>query len=257
MNLAAAIAAPESTILVRADAHALYPPDFLRHVVTAMGEHGATSVVVPMLNLGREGLQRAIAAAQSSRFGNGGAAHRTGGVSGWVDHGHHAAFDRAFFRRIGGYDPAFTHNEDAEFDHRARAAGGRVWMCGNAAVTYFPRRTLAALARQYAKHGNGRARTLIKHRLRPRPRQMAPVAALLGNSAALALSPALPALLLVPAAYGALCLAWGAGTAWKGRDPWLLFSGPAAATMHHAWAFGFLRRLATAVVPRSPRERHD
>lgn len=245
VNLAARIAAPESTILVRADAHALYPPDFLRRVVTALqGQEGATSVVVPMITVGHAGMQRAIAAAQNSRFGNGGSAHRTGGRSRWVDHGHHAAFDRAFFLAIGGYDETFTHNEDAELDQRAHAAGGKVWMCADAAVTYFPRRDLVSLGRQYTRHGAGRARTILKHRLRPKVRQMAPVAALLGNSAAVVAAPLLPAALLIPALYAALCLGWGARSALRERDPWLLAAGPAAMTMHHAWAVGFLRSLA-------------
>lgn len=250
VNLAADLADPRATVLLRADAHALYPEGFVAAVVSALHRHDATSVVVPMRNQGRSGPQRAIAAAQGSRFGNGGAAHRAGGASGWVDHGHHAAFDLDFFRALGGYDPAFSHNEDAEFDHRARAAGGRVWMCAEAAVTYFPRRGLLALARQYSRHGNGRARTLLKHRLRPRPRQMAPLAALLGNGAAAALSPSLPALLLVPAGYAALCLGWGALLAVRRRDPWVLMAAPAAATMHHAWAFGFLRRALPALLRR-------
>ena len=36
--------------------------------------------------------------------------------SGYVDHGHHAAFRAASFKAIGGYDETFSHNEDAEFD---------------------------------------------------------------------------------------------------------------------------------------------
>lgn len=248
VNLAARVGRAEAAVLVRADAHAFYPPDFLARVVGALGATGATSVVVPMRTVAdpADGLHRAIAAAQNARFGNGGAAHRAGGVSGWVDHGHHAAFDRAHFLSLGGYDEAFSHNEDAEFDARSRAAGGRVWMCAEAVVDYVPRRTLPALARQYAKHGAGRARTLAKHGMRPRPRQMAPVAALLGNAGSLLLAPVLPALLLVPLAYLALCAAWAASAAWRARDPALLAAGAAAAVMHHAWAFGFLRGLARA-----------
>ncbi|UFN50478.1 glycosyltransferase family 2 protein [Roseomonas sp. OT10] len=244
VNLAARLATPEAGILVRADAHAVYPPDFLVKVVGALrSQRGATSVVVPMVTEGRIGLQRAIAAAQNSRFGNGGSAHRRLGQSRWVDHGHHAAFDRAFFLSIGGYDETFTHNEDAELDQRATAAGGKVWMCAEAAVTYFPRRDLVSLGRQYSRHGAGRARTILKHRLKPKPRQMAPVVALLGNSAALVAAPVVPATLLVPAVYALLCLGWGARSALRERDAWLLAAGPAAMTMHHAWAVGFLRSL--------------
>lgn len=242
VNLAAREASPEARILLRADAHAWYPPGFVTRVCRCMEETpGATSVVVPMRTEGRAGMQRAIALAQNSRLGNGGSAHRAGGVSGWVDHGHHAAFDRAFFRSLGGYDEAFTHNEDAELDHRAHLAGGKVWMCREAPVTYFPRKDLPALARQYMKHGAGRARTLVKHGLRPRPRQMAPVLALLGCAGAVLLAPFWPPFLFVPLLYAALCLGWGAAQALKARDLSLLPAGLAVMTMHLSWGFGFLR----------------
>jgi len=243
VNLAARIAARESRILLRADAHAWYPPGFVTGVVAALRAQKATSVVVPMLTVGEEGLQRGIAAAQNSRLGNGGSAHRLGRRSEWVDHGHHAAFDRAFFLSIGGYDERFTHNEDAELDLRAQAAGGRIWLCADHPVTYFPRKDLASLAWQYMKHGAGRARTLLKHRLRPKPRQMAPVIALLANLAALLVAPFWAPALLVPALYAALCLGWGVWLAIRGGDPWLAAAGPAAMTMHMAWGLGFLRSL--------------
>jgi len=243
VNLAARIAAPEALVLLRADAHAWYPPGFVTRVVDTLREQNATSVVVPMITEGKEGLQRGIAAAQNSRLGNGGSAHRLGLHSGWVDHGHHAAFDRAFFLAIGGYDESFTHNEDAELDYRARAAGGRIWLCAEAPVTYYPRKDLVSLAKQYMRHGAGRARTMLKHGMRPKLRQMAPVLALLGCAAGLALAPFWPSALLIPGLYVALCLGWGLVLAVKGRDPWLAGAGPAAITMHLAWGFGFLRSL--------------
>lgn len=251
VNLAATMASPRASILVRADAHCRYPRDFLRRCVREYLRTGATSVVVAMRNEAAPGqpMQRAIAAAQSSRLGNGGAAHRTGAVSGFVEHGHHAVFDLAFFRRVGGYDHDFTHNEDAEFDHRAIQAGGRIWMSREEPVVYYPRRSLDALARQYFKHGQGRAGTLVKHGLRPKPRQMAPVVVLGGIAASAAVAPFAPLLALPALAYPMLCLGWGAGRAVVGRDAALLLSGPALMTMHLAWAAGFLRRVLKRRAP--------
>ena len=62
MNLAARIADPRATVLIRADAHALYPPDFVRLCMAAMGANNATSVVVPMKTVARPGaaMQQAI-----------------------------------------------------------------------------------------------------------------------------------------------------------------------------------------------------
>jgi succinoglycan biosynthesis protein ExoA len=245
VNLAARLC--DAPILLRADAHALYPPDFVACCLAALREHEATSVVVPMITKGRAGFQLAVAAAQNSRLGNGGAAHRGAAMSGFVDHGHHAAFDRSFFLQVGGYDEAFTHNEDAEFDYRAVQAGGRIWMCAEAPVTYFPRADLVALVRQYFRHGRGRARMLRRHGLWPRPRQMAPVAALCLVVAGLVLAVRHPGFVMLPLGYVVLCLVWGAIAAWPWRSPWRAASGVAAIAMHLGWACGFVAETLAAL----------
>lgn len=252
-NRGAAIASPRAGVLVRADAHALYPRDFIANCLAALLGHDVASVVVPMVNHGGVGLQRAIAAAQSSRLGNGGSAHRTGGVSGLVEHGHHAAFRREAFLALGGYDAGFSHNEDAELDVRLNRSGQRIWMCREAPVTYFPRRSFRALARQYYNHGRGRARTLMLHRIRPRPRQLAPLGILAACVAALLLGLWNRWFLLVPASYAALCLAWAAAASLRARDPWLLAAGPALVVVHLGWACGFLAQLAGGAGRSPPR----
>jgi succinoglycan biosynthesis protein ExoA len=239
LNLAAREVSADITILVRADAHATYPADFLPLCIAALRQHGASSVVVPMQTIGRSGLQRAIAATQNSRLGNGGSAHRAGGFSGFVEHGHHAAFDRAFFLRVGGYDESFSHNEDAELDVRILRAGGRIWMCREAAIGYFPRSRLVPLARQYFRHGHGRARTLMLHRIRPRLRQLAAPVILSGSIASMLLLPASAWFALLPCAYLVTCILWSVAAAWRSRDASLMLMAPAAITMHLSWATGF------------------
>lgn len=247
-NLAAARSDPRSTVLVRADAHVSYPPDFVERCVTAMQSSGATSVAVPMRTVGVSGFQRAVAAAQNSRLGNGGSAHRLmGGHSGFVAHGHHAAFDKAFFLSCGGYDESFTHNEDAEFDHRASIAGGRVWMCTETCVDYYPRSTALALARQYLRNGRGRCRTMLKHRMRPRLRQLVPVLLVVGVVACLVLASLWPWFLLFPLAYVAACMIYGFRAAIRRRDPWLCTTGLAAIIMHLSFGAGLMQQAVTAV----------
>ncbi len=241
VNLAARIAPPSVRLLLRADAHASYPPDFIRLCVAAKHAQLATSVVVPMITKGLGGMQTAIAAVQNSRLGNGGSAHRVGRPSGLVEHGHHALFDRAFFLLVGGYDENFTHNEDAELDRRAVALGGRIWMCSEAPIIYYPRRTLAALAKQYVKHGSGRMRMLRRHRLWPRPRQLAAPAILTLTIASLLLLPVSPWFALFPACYAGACALWAVVSAVRGRNVWLLGIAPAAMVVHFAWAIGFIR----------------
>jgi succinoglycan biosynthesis protein ExoA len=240
VNRAARCADARARYLVRADCHALYPPGFARRVAETLMRTGAASVVVPMLSRGNAAVQRGIAAAQNSRLGNGGAAHRGAGVSGFVDHGHHAGFDARVFRALGGYDEGFSHNEDAEYDRRVVLSGGRIYLDQTLRIIYWPRADLASLARQYWNFGKGRARTLRKHAMAPKPRQLAPVGVLAALSGAVILAPVFPAALVIPALYAGACLGWGGLLALRERDPGVAFSGPAAMIMHLAWACGFV-----------------
>ncbi len=245
MNIAAELCDRRSTILVRADCHARYPKGFVESCVNTLRSTGSSSVVVAMHAVGRSPLQRAIAAAQNSRLGNGGSQHRMTAHSGFVDHGHHAAFDRATFRALRGYDENAPYNEDAEFDTRLRRAGGRNYPDGALSIDYYPRSSFTSLAKQYYRHGWGRANTLLKHGLTPKPRQVLPVLALLMFLTALATLPVAGALASVPpGVYVAACLFWGVSLAILARDISVLLSGPAANVMHLSWAVGFLARVA-------------
>jgi succinoglycan biosynthesis protein ExoA len=243
VNIAARLADPRSNYLVRADCHLRYPEGFVERCIGELSSKNVASVVVPMRTEGTTCMQRAIAAAQNSRMGNGGSAHRIQGQSGFVDHGHHAAFDRKTFLELGGYDEEFTHNEDAEFDKRLVGSGKRIYLDSHATVTYYPRASLGSLARQYFRHGAGRASTLLKHRTIPKMRQILPVAVLLGCAGSLALSFFHPLFLAFPFAYGASCILWGIGLAMRRREACLALSGIAAIVMHMSWGCGFLKSL--------------
>ncbi len=241
MNRGAKLAKPESRIIIRADSHAEYPPDFVIGLVRELTQRDVASIVVPMRTRGIGFLQRGIAAAQNSRLGNGGAAHRSMNSSGFVDHGHHAAFDRRVFLAVGGYDESFTHNEDAELDIRLRNSGGQIWLCSELAISYFPRSSIRALARQYFNHGSGRARTMLKHRSRPKVRQLLPLGAFGMNILSLASGLGLGWPFLLPAlAYAGACLTGGLVLASTKRDPAACASGLAAIAMHQSWAAGFI-----------------
>jgi succinoglycan biosynthesis protein ExoA len=254
VNKGAALAMDGSAILVRADCHATYPPQFIPKLMAEMAARKVASVVVPMHTIGTSFLQRAIAAAQNSRLGNGGAAHRSALESRFVEHGHHAAFDRAVFVAVGGYDETFSHNEDAELDLRLTKSGHKIWLCSDLAIAYFPRKFFSSLARQYFNYGSGRARTVFKHHCVPGMRQMLPIAVLAGNFASLGLGLIAHWLFFLPAAgYLAACTLWSAALATRQRDIACLLSSFAAAVMHHSWAAGFIYRSFGLLMRRSDR----
>ena len=236
----AAAARPEHEILVRCDAHSDYPPGFVLDVANCLASKEAASVVVPMDARGEGSFQRALAWITDTKLGSGGSAHRGGQRSDWVDHGHHAGFDLAWFRRLGGYDETFSHNEDAEYDRRLAQAGGRIWLEAGLRIGIVPRATPAALWRQYWRYGRGRARTVLKHRMRPRLRQMIPVLHVLALVASLGLVFMHPLGLAYPLAYGALALGASLWAVLRMTSLCGLWAGVAVAIMHTAWGAGFL-----------------
>lgn len=235
----------DARVFVRCDAHGGYPAGFVAHLIETLAGTGADSVVVPMRSEGRACFQRAVAAVSNSAVGTGGSRHRSNPVSGWVDHGHHAAFLTERFRALGGYDETFVANEDAEYDARLRAAGGRVYMDAACEMAYYPRNTAQALARQYYRYGLGRASTALKHPGSLRLRQITVPAAIASFVAALVLAPFWPLAALWPGVYIAILGVVSFSFAAKMRSACGLLAGPAAMTMHVSWALGFLRGYAT------------
>lgn len=239
VNLAVEKFGSEAEFLIRIDIHGSYPNDFCQKLLNEAQNRGADSVVVPMKTQGAGLFQRAAAAAQNSRLGNGGSSHRKGGEGGrWVDHGHHSLMRIDAFRAVGGYDDTFSHNEDAELDARLVKAGKKIWLTGETEMTYFPRATPFALFRQYFKYGQGRARNIVKNHLRPKLRQLMP----------LIVAPALLLLVLaplhwifaVPAFSWALgCLGYGIALGLISQRDVALLIGPAAVIMHLGWSLGF------------------
>jgi succinoglycan biosynthesis protein ExoA len=226
--------------MVRMDTHARYPENYISLLVKEAERRQAQSVVVAMHSQGRHWFQKAVAVAQNSLVGAGGSAHRSDGIAGYVDHGHHALFDLGLFRLLQGYDENQSHNEDAEFDVRLARAGGRIWLTREVSVVYYPRAHVGDLYRQYRNYGRGRAITILRHKTRPKLRQLLP-ACVLPATLLLALAPwnliaALPFALWVLA-----CLSFGVALGVKTRKSYGFAAAFAAMIMHFAWSMGFWR----------------
>lgn len=228
--------------LIRIDAHGDYPPDYCQVLLQEAVDRQAHSVVVSMKTVGFGFFQKATAVAQNSKLGNGGSKHRDGGKGQWVDHGHHALMQISAFRAVGGYDESFSHNEDAELDHRLRAAGFRIWMTGETFMTYYPRSTAWSLYRQYYGYGRGRARNMLKHRMLPKLRQALPLAVIpVFAGAALAFLHWIAAAPFI--LWGGLCVAYGFWIAVSQKNPYGPVAAVSAMIMHFAWSAGFWAEL--------------
>jgi len=162
--LNAAIGATTSEVVVRVDGHALIPSDYIRIGVETLNRSGADNVGGIMAASGLTSMQKAIAAAMTSKFGVGGAAFHVGGAEGEALTVYLGCFRRTALERVGGYDESMVRAQDWEMNHRIRETGGKVWFTPEMVVTYRPRSSLRELARQYFGYGTWRREVARRYR---------------------------------------------------------------------------------------------
>jgi succinoglycan biosynthesis protein ExoA len=236
LNLAARASTGE--ILVRVDAHTSIPPNYIRSVVEALRATKADNVGGRQVPIGTTFMERAIAAAMSSRFGAGDAIYRIGGEAGPADTVYLGAFPRTVFDRVGGYDERFQRNQDYELNHRIRGSGGTVWFDPTIEVAYRPRSSLGALGRQYFQYGRWKRFFARTHRSL-RARQWAPPLLVIALVASLIGSIWWSWFILLPTLYVLELVAIGLASFPRVGAPALAM--PAAlAVMHISWGVGFL-----------------
>ena len=252
-----ALAAARGAWLVRVDAHATVPPDYVSRAVGHLrtGRWGAVGGRKDAV--GHTPAGRAIAAAMASPFGVGGSAYHHATVVQETDHVPFGAYPTALARDLGGWDPELVTNQDFEYDHRVRLAGHRILHDPALRIDWECRQSIRDLWRQYRRYGRGKVDVLRKHPRSASPRHLVPpvLVAGLGASAVAAAATRRARFLAPVAAYAAgVGVATAATSAQVGRDarPYLPL---AFAAMHLSWGLGFWQSLARHVSDRARRRR--
>lgn len=237
--LNAALRVSDCPVVVRVDGHGVLDRGYVRTAVDLLRVTGAANVGGIMHAEGRTHVERAVAAAMSSKLGVGSAAFHTGGAAGPSDTVYLGVFRREWLDRLGGYDPRFVRAQDWELNHRIRAAGGLVYFSPELRVAYRPRATFGALARQYRDYGRWR-RVVARTHGTINARYLAAPAALVGVVGGSLLGVVWRPAWLAPAGYAALVLVGGLGMpadVTAGERALLPLVLP---TMHLCWGWGFL-----------------
>ena len=234
--------------------HSFLPAEYVRRCVELLGEHDAWAVGGSYDRVASTSLQRAIGRAQSHPFGVGDAIHNYGSRPGWAETVFPGFWPRWVFDRVGYFDEEMLYNEDNEFSHRIRQAGGRIWYEPSLRIGYAPRKSVGALFRQYHRYGLGKADVFRTHPGAFRARHLAPVALVAGTIAGLIVGIFVPAIRVATAVGVGIYLVAAAvagASAARGPASWALVA-LSFVVMHVAYGLGLLRGLGRLVTNRRP-----
>jgi glycosyltransferase involved in cell wall biosynthesis len=170
------IRAARGDVILRADGHTTYPPDYAANCVKYLNETGADNVGGPCLTVpANQGWGAQMAAAVlSNPYGVGNSRFRTCGEGGFVDTVPFGAFRREIFERLGMYNEKLVRNQDNEFNARIRKAGGKIYLTHALSTNYHPVKTLPGLLKYGFNTSRWHLFTLRESRNSMRLRHWAP-----------------------------------------------------------------------------------
>jgi len=244
LNLA--LAASKSPVVVRVDGHAQIPSNYISLIVEILNKTGAVNVGGVMAAVGTTAFERAVAGAMRSPLGVGASRFHTGGEAGEVDTVYLGAFRREALIAIGGFDERFTRAQDWELNFRLRENGGVIYFDPRLHVTYRPRSSVGALAKQYFEYGRWRRVVSRRHSGTINYRYLAPPFALLGFSISLVLGVLLSSIFFIPALVYLLFVVLASLKISTSVGEYLLLL-VVIPTMHFAWGAGFISSPKTLV----------
>ena len=232
-------------VIVRVDGHSNIPENYIELAVQLLEKTGAVNVGGLMSAEGRTPFERAVAGAMRSPLGVGAAKFHTGGEAGEVDTVYLGVFKRDALLAVGGFDEHFTRAQDWELNYRLRKNGGKIYFDPRLTVTYRPRRSFKALAKQYFEYGRWRRVVSRTHKGTINLRYLAPPITLIGVILSIILGYTHP-ILLAPALVYFLFLILGSFMIGKSFKE-VLYLPMILATMQMSWGAGFItspKRLA-------------
>ena len=230
LNLA--IAESKYKVVIRVDAHSTLPAGYAQLAHQILAETNAANVGGKMVAEGKTEFQRAVAYGYNNRIGLGGGAFHVGTKAGEADSVYLGCFQRSWLDKVGGFDPKWLRGQDWELNKRLREAGGKIWFDPRLTVTYYPRSSWQALAKQFFSTGVWRGALTREAPGESAARYWAPPTLVLASLFGLPFT-----LYLLVIAFAAM----NAGELKPATRLWLMIVLP---TMHFAWGLGLWWGLA-------------
>lgn len=242
-------------IIIRMDAHAEYPSDYISKCVKWLLSSGADNVGGQLVvRPGADDLaSKAIALVLSHPFGVGDALYRIGtSRPRWVDTVPFGTYHRELFEQVGTFDEDLVRNQDDEFNHRVTRHGGRILLIPDIVSYYYARESLSKLYRQFFQYGYWKVRVLQKHRMPSTWRQLIPAMLILAlvGSALLAIGGLFGRVILIAilGIYLACVLVFSIQLSTQHGLRYLRVLPAAFVVLHFGYGFGFLKGIWDFVV---------
>jgi len=150
------IAQAKGEIIVRVDAHAFYPENYVSTLVTNLIALDADNVGAQWRTevLTKNKKTLAIKEVLSNRFGVGNALFRIGiDKVTQVDTVPFGCYKKETFTKYGLYDTRLTRNQDIELNKRIIRGGGKIYLLPNLECVYYARETFSAIVKNNYNNG--------------------------------------------------------------------------------------------------------
>lgn len=243
-----AVRASKYQVIVRVDGHCELSPNYISTALETLIRTNADVVGGVMAATGITNFEKAVACAMRSTLGVGPAAFHVGGSEGEALTVYLGVFRRETLDDANGYDETFIRAQDWELNHRIRKSGGKIWFNPNLEVSYRPRSSLTALARQYFEYGRWRREVSRTYPETNSLRYLAPpltfsaliFSGLISIYSAISAASLFPISALPIAGYAGLVVIGGFVVSRKQSMKVKFYLPIVLTTMHLTWGFGFI-----------------
>jgi len=151
------IKSAKGDIIVRLDAHSIYPDDYIERLVYWINKLDADNVGgVWDTTSANDSLEaKAIAYSTSHSFGIGNAQYRISDKNEpyKVDTVPFGCYKKIVFNRIGLYDTDLTRNQDDELNARLIQNGGKIFLIPDLRIKYFARDRFSKMFKMFYQYG--------------------------------------------------------------------------------------------------------
>lgn len=140
--------------IIRLDAHASFPPNYIEKCVHYLDTTDADNVggIAETKSIGFMG--NAIAKMVSTKFGVGSSSFRVGDGNKYVDTVPFGAFRREVFEKVGLFNTSLIRSEDNDMNSRIRQNGGKIWLAEDVKFEYYCRDTIKGILKMGLQNGN-------------------------------------------------------------------------------------------------------